>query len=910
MAINDTPWSGRGDNKLYLQSGQFTSTLKTSEDVSGVDNIVTGISWDGINTPFSGDQAKKLYLISGQFTSTLKDSESIGGIEQLLRGISWDGINTPWCGEFGNDTLYLQSGQFSSTLKTSQDVSAFDDFTNGISWDGTNTPFVGASNDKLFLISGQFSSTLKTSQSISTVDTDMLGISWDGTNTPCIGDQNNKLFLISGQFSSTIKTSENINSIDTIPSDISTNSVNERISNTAQGMSFTDTNKLAGRLDGTINITKALSESSLTDYVIYWGSNATTKLNEIPITTLPKTGSNLSHTLSSNIAIPSGATHFLVFTTNGSDEMAIGISLLIVDLGKYNSFNWSNRFIDDKALISGVEFLKIMELQLDSHTIYISSRDVVINGVPYLGIVSQWGDVGSSNEDDSGFEGTESTQIVINNVNIMWPDIRLQDILDVQEPTNRIIKIQEVETSLERMLINVKTFVNLFYGVIEDYSFNNNQLTLNITNLARKIHKQLPKFEITSELWPLATDLEKPYPIIGGFVEKVPIYNIVQDNFLNIYKYIACMIPSGHTIKSDEGDGTFKVYFWRNQIKLPTDEDKDLGKWFEVNVNNYTVASTTDTDGTNIFVITFDINMSGFELSIDIEGIQDDASGTISGSPNALITNHADFAKLLFFHADFLGLTAGDINLNSFIVARHDLQNNYNNEPLLSWWIGERKMSDELFDQLGVAMRRSYPRIGLEEALSGGAQVVSLKIRSLTKASPRMKLDSSNIVTDIVINKRKAVDVINKVIINGDFDHSGKSNTKSKFRKSSEKISAKRIARFKNTNILELDTLTLSNQAALDELAQDILDFETAIIYTATFTMNKEYVNLIKNNIVWLNADNGPGSSRLKFGTNDFVFGDNIKFGQIIGTGWINQRAEVIGIDRQGETANIEVLVL
>ncbi len=82
----DTVWAGSGTpggEKLYLQSGEFSATLKTSLDVSGVDVSLTGISWDGTNTPWSGYAADKLYLQSGQFSATLKTSVSIGGIDGL-----------------------------------------------------------------------------------------------------------------------------------------------------------------------------------------------------------------------------------------------------------------------------------------------------------------------------------------------------------------------------------------------------------------------------------------------------------------------------------------------------------------------------------------------------------------------------------------------------------------------------------------------------------------------------------------------------------------------------------------------------------------------------------------------------------------------------------------------------------
>lgn len=228
MATTATPWCGSNDSKLYLQSGQFTSTVKTSEDVSGVDTVPVGITWDGTNTPWAGWTDDKLYLQSGQFTSTIKDSQSVNTIDLNPDGISYDGINTPWIG-WEDDKLYLQSGQFSSTLKTSEYVNAIDGVPRGISWDGTNTPWCGGNTDKLFLQSGQFSSTLKTSQSVSAVESDLSDMSWDGTNTPWTGHNDDKLYLQSGQFTSTLKTSQLVTSIDNGPQGICTDDFINRV---------------------------------------------------------------------------------------------------------------------------------------------------------------------------------------------------------------------------------------------------------------------------------------------------------------------------------------------------------------------------------------------------------------------------------------------------------------------------------------------------------------------------------------------------------------------------------------------------------------------------------------------------------------------------------------------------------
>ena len=223
----DTAWVGSPSQKLYLQSGQFDSTVKTSRSVSSVDISPSGISWDGTNTPWSGGNDSKLYLQSGQFASTLKTSRSVSS----PTGISWDGTNTPWVRLSVEKKLYLQSGQFASTLKTSLDVSASDTQPNGISWDGTNTPWAGTTGRKLVLQSGQFSSTVKTSL-VPFANYNVYDISWNGANTPWVGETNasvSKLFMQSGHFSSTVKTSRSIEGSDSFAVGIESTNVSSRL---------------------------------------------------------------------------------------------------------------------------------------------------------------------------------------------------------------------------------------------------------------------------------------------------------------------------------------------------------------------------------------------------------------------------------------------------------------------------------------------------------------------------------------------------------------------------------------------------------------------------------------------------------------------------------------------------------
>ncbi len=200
----DTLWSdGTGGAKLYLQSGQFTSTVRQSRSVSGIDTNPNAIGWDGTNTPWVGVTAKKLYLQSGQFSSTLNTSFYIGGSEGNVAGIAWDGTDTPWCGSSANK-MFLQSGQFASAVKDSLSIAAIDTHITGISWDGTNYPWSGNTADKLYLQSGPFTSTLVDSQYIGGVSSVITDITWNGLNTPWIDVVNKKLYMQQGQFTSTL----------------------------------------------------------------------------------------------------------------------------------------------------------------------------------------------------------------------------------------------------------------------------------------------------------------------------------------------------------------------------------------------------------------------------------------------------------------------------------------------------------------------------------------------------------------------------------------------------------------------------------------------------------------------------------------------------------------------------------
>ncbi len=219
-----TFWSDNVADKLYTQSGNFTSTIKTSKYVGATSTDVADISWDGTNTLWVGggdDPPVKLYLQSGEFTSTIKDSENVSSIDSIPQGVSGDADgHTLWCG-LGDDKLYYSSGRLTSTIKDSQSTTAIDVNPWGISTDNTDSPWCGSQYNKLYLQSGKFTATVKTSISM-TADYDRpRGISWDGQDT-YTADQNllRKLVRFSGRFTTTVKDSQNQLELNALPTGV------------------------------------------------------------------------------------------------------------------------------------------------------------------------------------------------------------------------------------------------------------------------------------------------------------------------------------------------------------------------------------------------------------------------------------------------------------------------------------------------------------------------------------------------------------------------------------------------------------------------------------------------------------------------------------------------------------------
>ncbi len=106
----------------------------------------------------------------------------------------------------------------------------------------------------------------------------------------------------------------------------------------AQALGFTDEDPVEGSISGIVNISRAIDESSITNYLLYWGTpnedgliDQSDKADPNPIAFVGRTGTSLAYELEP-IDIPEGATHLLVFTFNSFGEMETGIDLEITDL--------------------------------------------------------------------------------------------------------------------------------------------------------------------------------------------------------------------------------------------------------------------------------------------------------------------------------------------------------------------------------------------------------------------------------------------------------------------------------------------------------------------------------------------------------------------------------------------------
>lgn len=109
--------------------------------------------------------------------------------------------------------------------------------------------------------------------------------------------------------------------------------------NPPASVNFIDTDILNfGKIGGTISVTKAVDESDIEKYNLYFGTSGTSKYNSTILNSLPKTGADLSFQLSDNTTIPSGVTHILAYSSNSSGENPTPVSVLIKNFEKSGKY--------------------------------------------------------------------------------------------------------------------------------------------------------------------------------------------------------------------------------------------------------------------------------------------------------------------------------------------------------------------------------------------------------------------------------------------------------------------------------------------------------------------------------------------------------------------------------------------
>jgi hypothetical protein len=105
-----------------------------------------------------------------------------------------------------------------------------------------------------------------------------------------------------------------------------------------EGVTFHDTDRQIGQIGGSVTIQRAVDETDIDSYRVYWGSDATTKLQAAPIVELPKIGEDLSYILPAQ-SLPSGATHLLVWSANLIGEAASPVATQIVDSPRFTDIS-------------------------------------------------------------------------------------------------------------------------------------------------------------------------------------------------------------------------------------------------------------------------------------------------------------------------------------------------------------------------------------------------------------------------------------------------------------------------------------------------------------------------------------------------------------------------------------------
>lgn len=153
------------------------------------------------------------------------------------------------------------------------------------------------------------------------------------SNSPVTCKQSEKLYCLA---TDTCKKAANCTQCPGKPMAIPEESVCAGVPTEKGSLSFKDQDMDANELGGEIKIFKARNEFDIDAYVVYFGKDDKTKLqdeagNDMLVGEAAPTGSDAEVKLPMNTALPLGATHLLVFSKNAYGEYGTAGSVIITD---------------------------------------------------------------------------------------------------------------------------------------------------------------------------------------------------------------------------------------------------------------------------------------------------------------------------------------------------------------------------------------------------------------------------------------------------------------------------------------------------------------------------------------------------------------------------------------------------
>lgn len=156
----------------------------------------------------------------------------------------------------------------------------------------------------------------------------------------------------------------------------------------ASSIAFIDSDYALGKVGGDIVIGHAADEATIDSYVVYWGTDSTTKNSEIAVAEMSKTGRDLTVTLEPGTVPPANTTHLLVFTANSVGEMATGIATTLTDNVDTDAPIPGNSGALQIAVVSNTE----LDLSWSAATDGVTSGDALLYRVMRAGAADQFPD--------------------------------------------------------------------------------------------------------------------------------------------------------------------------------------------------------------------------------------------------------------------------------------------------------------------------------------------------------------------------------------------------------------------------------------------------------------------------------------------------------------------------------------